>query len=98
MADDPQMEQAVALANRLWHEAGALCGAIVRALADDKITVFEGLGLGLHAVTLGSQLAETIAQGGPELHDHLLYVFEYSELVLQADVPLFRLPDAPPGA
>jgi hypothetical protein len=98
MADDPQMEQAVALANRLWHAAGGLCGDIVRALADDKISVREGFALGIQAVTLGIDLEQTIAEGGPALHERLLYVFEYSELVLQADVPLFRIPDATSGA
>jgi hypothetical protein len=95
MPDDPQMEQALALANRLWHAAGALSGDIVRALADNKLTVIEGLELGVQTVLLGTELAQLIREGGPELHDRLLYVFEYSALALQPDVPTFRIPDAP---
>jgi hypothetical protein len=98
MPDDPQMVAALALANRLWHAAGALSGDIVRALADDKLSVIEGLELGVQAVLLGTELAQLIREGGPALHERLLYVFEYSELVLHADAPLFRVADAAPGA
>jgi hypothetical protein len=98
MPDDPQMEQALALANRLWHAAGALSGDIVRALADNKLTVIEGLELGVQTVLLGTELAQLIRDGGPALHERLLYVFEYSELTLPPDAPLFRIPDAAPGA
>jgi hypothetical protein len=75
MPDDPQMVAALALANRLWHAAGALSGEL-----------------------LGTELAQLIREGGPALHERLLYVFEYSELVLHADAPLFRVADAAPGA
>lgn len=73
---------ALALANELWALSGHLCGDVLRALQDERITVFEGLELGLHGVSLGSQIASLIAEGGAELHADLAYVFEHAVLTL----------------
>ena len=80
-------DAALALANELWALSGHLCGDVLRALQDDNISVFEGLELGLHGVSLGSQIARLIAEGGPALHSDLAYVFEHATLTLPGGPP-----------
>jgi hypothetical protein len=75
-------EQAVALANEMWTIAGHLAGDVVRALEDDKLGPFETIEIGLHAITLGSAIAQIVVKGGPQCHQDLLYVFEHATLVV----------------
>lgn len=79
-------EEALLAVNQMKRQMAMLARTIVNALADKKVSVWEGMGIAMQGTQFASSLVGLLQAENVELQKQILYVLEHGEFTLPEGV------------
>lgn len=75
-------EEAVFVVNSLQKQLSGLARGIVTALADSKISAYEGMAVGMQGMQVATSIMTLMKDAPPEIRQDILYVLEHGEMTV----------------